>query len=205
MNALEALRQKLKKGNLSVIPATQKLILSKERTSLFFDRTVLPAFVKIADELKGFPVRTFTRKYAFIARILGNDKDSSFNFRIEIDNKSSTLEISFNYRDDIITNYYRAAEPDYHIDGAVTYRCETITLNEYETVTEDRIIEAFTKFYLTRKEIAVKINEEKRTAMALKMAQAVEEDKILQAAERKMEIGFRLNYRKSLKKKECLK
>lgn len=201
MNALEILREKLQQENPKVVPATETFSLSKEQASLFFDRTVIPAFLKIANELKELPVRTFTHKYSYSTGLLINDKESSFNFRIEIDNKSGTIETSFNYQDDIITNRYRWNKIC-RGDG-ITHRCETINLNEYETLTEERIIEAFTDCYPARREIAERIVTEKKAAAALKLAQAIEEDKILQSARRKMEIGFRRNYRKSLEKRNA--
>jgi hypothetical protein len=173
MNALDALKQKLKELNPNIIPGTERVTLSRERISLFFDREVIPAFVKIANELKDFPVRTFIRKYASITRILINDNSSSFNFKIEINNKSGTLQISFIYGDEIITN--RSSKSSSGIDGAITYTCETINLTEYEKVTEDYIIEKFTDCYFEREETARKIVEERKASQIIREAKLVEE------------------------------
>ncbi len=172
--------------------------MSKEQASLFFDRTVVPAFLKIANELKELPVRTFAHKYFYSTALLINDKESSFNFRIEIDNKSGTIETSFNYRDDIITNRYRCDNNCY--DNGITCRWETINLNEYETLTEERIIEAFTDCYPARREIAEKMVADRKAA-ALKQAQYIEENKIWQSERKKTEAESSRNYRKSLEKK----
>jgi hypothetical protein len=190
MNALETLREKLKQGNSGISPSPEGLNLSREQASLFFDRTVIPAYLKIADELKAFPVRAFARKRHYSARLLVNDNVSSFNFRILVDNESGTLKIFYKYSDNNITNYYRPGETVYCIDGTVTRRCKTINLNEYETLTEDRIIEAFTDSYLPRKEVAAKIVEEKKTERAVEIARETEREKICKDCEDRIEESY---------------
>ena len=165
MKALDILKQKLKEQNPNLIPGTERVTLSSEQISSFFDRTVIPAFEKIVDELKGFPVRTFIRKYAAKSRILINDDTSSFSFKIEINNKTGALQVSFNYSDDIITSRYRPGKSTG--DAGVAYACETINLNEYENVTEDHIIEKFTDCYFDREVIARQLVEERKVSSAL--------------------------------------
>lgn len=126
-----------------------KPALSKEELSFFFDGVVMPAFEKIKTQMNVYSIKVFPKKLTSEARVLVQQGGIEFQFHIEFYSLRGCFEIYSDVKYPFCTFRFCDAE---------SFGRDKISLEDYQNITEDRIIEWFTERFLAKNKVMVNRN-----------------------------------------------
>lgn len=147
MDQLASLRQHLEQKE-STLKRAKPFELSRDEVLRLLNHVVMPALNKVAHELKPYFQIVKTRGFVNKARLLIQERRTSFVFQVDINNS---------YEIEIIAHTYFGTFPK---DSYCRIFKESIRVEDFKLLTEEKIIESFTSVFPNRDEITEKVVRE---------------------------------------------
>ncbi len=149
MKYLEKLAEKLSE---KYSPEKKTGFISKENLAKFFDNVVIPSFENIKSELKKHKIESKIKKFVYKARLVVNEHNYQFLFTIEC-NHLNDIEI----KSDIKLQKFSDV-----ISFSSSHSFDKIEVANYQTITQENIVEWFTERFLAKEQEFAKKDKEDR-------------------------------------------